>query len=132
MTAQKIYQAALELINERDENGELCDSTGDFEKNAPGYLSILTISLYELDCRIKGVSCNIDDDNPPSVKSLEDEITLHSVLCRGVLPYGLAFMLLLEEEPSRAEKFRMLYENAVYNLEKMHLRGQRKNIKDVY
>lgn len=131
MKARKIYEAALELINQRDESGEM-QQAGDFEKNVPGYLSILTIALYELDCRIKGVPCLIDDNNPPSVESLEDDLVLHSAICRGVLPYGLAFMLLLEEEPARSDSFRNMYESAVYNLERIYTKGKRKCIKDVY
>ena len=131
MQARKIYEAALDLINQRDEVGGY-ETASDFEKNVPGYLSILTIALYELDCRIKGVPCLIDDTNPPSVESLDDELVLHSAICRGVLPYGLAFMLLLEEEPSRSASFQSMYQSAVYNLERIYTKGTRKSIKDVY
>lgn len=132
MTAREVFETALDLINERGEDGLYSPDIKDYEKNVLSYLSILTISLYELDCRIKEVACHFDDDTPPTVTSLDDELSLHFTICRGALPYGLAFMLLLEEEPSRAETFHTLYEKECYRLEKLFTRGKRRRIKEVY
>ncbi len=132
MTAREVFNMALDLMNERDENGSGNQNIADYEKNVLSCLSILTVSLYELDCRIKDVACHFDDKTPPNVTSLDDELALHFSICRGALPYGLAFMLLLEEEPTRAESFRGLYEKECYRLERLFTRGKRRRIREVY
>ncbi len=132
MTARQVLESALSLMNERGENGEYSADIRDYEKNAVSCLSILAISLHELDCRIKGVVCRFDDITPPEVKSLDDELQLHISICRGVLPYGLAFMLLIEEEPSRSELFRSIYEKECFRLERLYTRAKRRSVKEVY
>lgn len=132
MTARQALDMALDIMNERREDGTYNVDMADLEKNAVSCLSIITVSLYELDCRIRDVVCVYDDNTPPAVMSLEDELTLHPAICRGVVPYGLAFMLLLEEEPNRAEALHTLYEKEVYKLERLHNKGKRRRIREVY
>ncbi|MBQ9940159.1 MAG: hypothetical protein IJO74_01310 [Clostridia bacterium] len=132
MTAQKAFETALNLINQREEDGEYILNIEDLRKNAVSYLNILTISLYELDCKIRGVACNIDNNTPEELESLDSALTLHKSLCGAAVPYGLAFMLLLEEEPERAEKFHLLYKEECARVERLCTKGRRHGIKEVY
>ena len=132
MTAQKALEYALDLINQRSEDGDYTPNISDYEKNVLSYINILTVSLYELDCKIKGITCNIDDVTPKSISSPEDELILHDAVCKSVLPYGLAFMILLEEEPERAERFHALYKEEWARLEKMCTKCRRRPITEVY
>jgi len=132
MTVRKALEYALDIINRRNEDGEYSMYTGDYEKNALSYINILTVSLYELDCRLKGITCNIDEVTPKSIESLDEEISLHEAICRGVLPYGLAFMMLLEEEPQRAERLHTVYKEECMRLEKMSSACRRRLITEVY
>lgn len=132
MKVKKALELALDIINQRNEDGEYASYTADYEKNVLSYVNILTISLYELDCRIKGITCNIDEATPRCVESLEDDMVLHETICRGILPYGLAFMLLLEEEPQRAERYHVLYKEECARLEKMSAAVRRRPITEVY
>lgn len=132
MTARKALEYALDIINQRNEDGEYTPYMGDYERNTLSYINILTVSLYELDCRLKGITCNIDEVTPKSIESLDDEIGLHEAICRGVLPYGLAFMLLLEEEPQRAERFHTIYKEEFMRLENMSASCRRRLITEVY
>ena len=132
MTARKILDYALDLINQRSEDGEYTPYIADYEKNVLSYINILTISLYELDCRLKGITCNIDEVTPKSIESLDETPILHEAICKSALVYGLAFMLLLEEEPERAERFHALYKEECMKLEKMSTVCRRRPITEVY
>lgn len=132
MTPKDIFYMALDIMNERKQDGKYSKDIGDYQGNVISYLNILTVSLYDLDCKIKGVPCFFDQDTPPLITSLDQVLDTHISICRGVLPYGLAFMLLMEEEPSRSETLRSLYESAAYKIERLYTRSKRLKIKEVY
>ena len=132
MTARQVYEMALDIMNERDESGVYNTDIGDIEKNVLSALNIVCVAVHDTDCRMKGVKCRYDENSPPALESLDDTLIQHDAICRGVMPYGLAFLLLLEEEPKRAEKFKQLYDSELYRLNMIHTKGERMTIKEVY
>ncbi len=67
----------------------------------------------------------------PEIADFESAIALDDGICQGVLPYGLAAHLLLEENPSLASYFQQRYEEGLSAL-KRGVPGGSAEIVDLY
>lgn len=111
---QWVFEHAIALMDSGDEATGKMDSGSvrAYKHRAPGILNLL------------GEECAGYDERgswtPP--ESLEEDLPLEDGLCRGVLPYGLAAHLLLEEDPAAANFFQQRYEEL---LERWRRRGAR-------
>ena len=130
MKAWEVLDAALALMGERERGTSY--ETADFERNAYGVMAVLLGELDALDCALKRIAPDADNRLPPTVASGEEELMLHPLLCRSVLPYGLASLLLLEEDPSRAAQFQRRYEEQKRLLKERFDRPFRHEIRNVY
>lgn len=106
VTVQEIFDIAIHLMDSQNE------STGSTETADTKEYKLRTVSLLNsiLD-RAFPYSDNYRDaleaaggKRPicPKVSGMTDEVELDERVCTGALPYGLAGLLLLEEDPSRA------------------------------
>lgn len=131
MKAREIYERALALLQEQNADGADYD-TGAFEASAPRLIGLLSALLEELDLHVKGRRFHENQSLPREIKSLDDEVLLHPVICAGVLPLGLAFLLISEEDASRASFFFNLYEREKDALRRRFRKARRHRITSVY
>lgn len=110
-TAQWVFDKAMYLMDEADESTGLADhaQTREYKNRTLPILNVLRIECFPY-----------SDTNPPRVPGkrsvcpeipdFETDIALDDGLCQGVLPYGLAAHLLLDENPALASYFQQRYE----------------------
>lgn len=118
-TPEWVFSRAIHLMDEQNEtNGQT--TTADTQEYKTRTLSILNILCGELypysDTFPEGES-----GKRPVCQELldfDDEIGLDDVLCRSILPYGLAAHLLLGENDSMASFFSDRYEELLATLAK--------------
>ena len=130
MTARDVYNRSLALIHEHNSDGPY--DTLDFQKAAPELINLLCTLLEELDLHIKGQKFHENALTPHTIQSLDDEVLLHPILCSAVLPLGLAFLFLTEENSSLAGIFCKLYESERESLRRRFLKGRRHKITNLY
>lgn len=101
-TGQAVFERAIGLMDSGDETTGQMDtgSTRPYKHRALGILNLL------------GQECRgyAREKNWAEAESLEEPLKLDDELCQGVLPYGLAAHLLLEEDPAAANFFQQRYE----------------------
>ena len=104
-TVQSVFDIAIRLMDAQHEttgNTENAD-TREYVLRTPSLLNSILDRVYPASdtCRqVEGRRAIC-----PKVFSMEDSLDLDERLCTGVLPYGLAGLLLSEEDPSRADFF---------------------------
>lgn len=131
MKAREIYESALSLLAEQNTDGADYD-TDAFEASAPALINLLCVLLDELDLHIKNRKFRDDQSEIRRIETLEDEVPLHPILQRGVMPLGLAFLLIAEENATRANLFFNLYQKEKEALFRRWKRGRRHSITSVY
>ena len=67
----------------------------------------------------------------PEIESFDSKIGLDDGICQGVLPYGLAAHLLLDENPSLASYFQQRYEELLAVM-RQRMPAQSGDIVDLY
>ncbi len=132
MKVREVFDIAVALLGETAQEEGICYDLEGFSRNAAGIVNVLSGGLDELDCILKQITPDSDNRLPAAVKELEDEIGLHPLICRAVLPFGLCYLLLLEENPSRATHFLKLYESEKSALKRRFNRTRRHRIRNVY
>lgn len=132
MTAREIYHRGLVLLNETGAQGEGQYDTELFEKNAPTLINILIVMLDELDCFIKNKKVPENRYEPQRIETLDDTVFMHPAITEGVMPFGLAYLLILEEDGERAGVFYKRYHEEKEGLRKRFTGVKRHSIKSVY
>lgn len=109
VTVQDIFDIAIRLMDSQNE------STGSTETADTKEYRLRTVSLlnsildraFPYSDNYREALEEADGKRPicPKVAELADEVALDERICTGALPYGLAGLLLLEEDPSRANFF---------------------------
>lgn len=130
MIAREVYRSALCLLQENEDDTSL--DTALFEESAPRLLSLLCVLLDEVDLHVKGRRFHENALIPREIRTLDDEVPLHPVICAGALPLGLAFLLISEEDQKRASLFFNLFQTEKDNLIRRFKRGRRHKISSVY
>ena len=105
-TVQSVFDIAIRLMDEQNEASGATDTADSkvYALRTPSLLnSLLDRCLPVSDTYRRSV----DGSRPicPKVSAMDDQIQLDERLCTGVLPYGLAGLLLAEEDPGRADFF---------------------------
>ena len=130
MKAREIYRRALALLAEQDDGAGY--DTEAFENCAPALINLLCTMLDELDLFIKCRDFRDNQVEPRQIESLEDEVPLHPVITSGVMPLGLAFLLIAEENATRAALFFKLYQSEKDALFRRYRKARRHKITSVY
>ena len=96
-TVEQIYNWAIQLMDEADpDTGEAQRAENrDYFQRTPAILTVLQAERYP---------------------SAQDTLSVDDGLCQGVLPYGLAAHLLLDEHPEMASYFAQRYEELLQTL----------------
>ncbi len=132
MTGKDVYYKALSLLNEHEAPGEAQYDTESFERAAPEMINVLTVMLDDLDLHVKHRSFHEATDEPKQIHSLSEPIYLHPAICASVLPLGLAFFLIAEENSARASLFFKLYQSEKEALYRKYRTVRRHKIRSVF
>ncbi len=116
-TAQWVFEKAMFLMDEADEATGAPDTaaTRAYKDRTPAILNVLRVEClpysdtYRVEQPGKRPVCR-------QVEGMDSEIDLDDGLCQGVLPYGLAAHLLLDEDPPLASFFQQRYEELLSRL----------------
>lgn len=105
-TAQQVFDIAIHLMDAQNESTGSTETadTKEYRLRTPSLLnSILDRAYPASDTWPEAV----DRKRPicPKVTDMTDEIDLDERICTGILPYGLAGLLLTEENPDLANFF---------------------------
>ena len=102
-TVQAVFDIAVGLMDAQNEatGASLTADTKVYALRTPHLLNSLLDRVYPASTTCSG------DGRPvcPKVSTMDDTLDLDERLCCGVLPYGLAGLLLSEEDPARADFF---------------------------
>lgn len=112
-TAQWVFEKTVYLM------GEACQSTGladyadtkDYKNRTLGILNVLRVECFPA---CGGGSVSGAGTLCPEITGFESPLPLDDHICQGVLPYGLAAQLLLEENPTAASYFQQKYAELLY------------------
>ncbi|PKM62396.1 MAG: hypothetical protein CVU97_05635 [Firmicutes bacterium HGW-Firmicutes-21] len=126
MTGSDIYYIALDLCSFRTKSGAVPPDCEDLTQRAVGLLNLLIAENAYLDSLIKKQGIVIS-----SITSLSDTVELSPVLCAVVLPYGLACLLIYNEDAAAAALFKSKYEGETLKI-RAGLKGELKQITEVY
>lgn len=115
-TARRVFELAMHLMDEGDPSTGETDfsDTLTYKNRTPAILSVLQAECYPYsdswrrDAPGKRPVC-------PAVESLDTVLALDATICAGILPYGLAAHLLLDENPDMASYFQQRYEELLKN-----------------
>ena len=104
-TLQQVYDIAIRLMDAQHETGGHTDTPENREYllRTPSLVNSLLDRLYPLSDTCPGT----DGSRPvsPRVYAMDDQLDLDLRVAEGVLPYGLAGLLLSGEDPARADFF---------------------------
>ena len=118
-TAQWVFEKAMHLMDEADESTGLADTanTADYKNRTLSVLNVLRVECFPYS---DTYAVTEPGKRPvcPEIEDFDSEIGLDDGICQGVLPYGLAAHLLLDENPSLASYFQQRYEELLNALKK--------------
>ena len=105
-TAQEVFDIAVRLMDAQNESTGATETadTKEYRLRAPSLLNSILDRAYPASDNYPGSDAR---SRPicPKVQKMTDEIRLDERICTGILPYGLAGLLLTEENPSLANFF---------------------------
>lgn len=110
-TAQEVFEKAMNLMDEVNESTGQAD-TNDTKEYKNRTLAILNILRNECFSASDTYVVTEPGKRPicPPIPDFVTPIGLDDYICQGVLPYGLAAHLLLDENPSVASYFQQRYD----------------------
>lgn len=101
VTAQQVFELTMGLMDELTVNGSVnTGNTIEYKARVPKLLSMLQIDI----ARIEGV-----DPLPGIITSIDQALVVSDYSCINVLPWGLASMLVIEENEITAPYFERKY-----------------------
>lgn len=132
MTVQDVFDISIRLMDSQNESNGSTNTTDtrEYAFRTPSLLNSILDQVYPAsDTYVSAV--NGIRPVLPSVGSMEDYLDLDDAICRNVLPYGLAALLLTEENPTLANFFWQTY---LENLQraKNSLPSEIESVEDVY
>lgn len=112
-TAQDVFDIAIRLMDAQNESTGSTETadTKEYRVRTPSLLNSILDRAYPASDNYPQGVCDIrkaaDRKRPicPKVTAMDDEIQLDERICTGILPYGLAGLLLTEENPVLANFF---------------------------
>lgn len=109
MTGKDIYDLAVHLLGVKNSDGTDNPDCDDFVSRAPAIINILLAETQRLDRSLRS------DRNARMIplSSLDDSLRCHELIAYGLLPFGLASLLIADED---YELSRSLYDRYLINL----------------
>lgn len=105
-TAQQVFDIAIHLMDAQNESTGSTETadTKEYRLRTPSLLNSILDRAYPASDNWPAAE---DGKRPvcPKVTAMTDEIDLDERICTGILPYGLAGLLLTEENPALANFF---------------------------
>lgn len=105
-TVQAVFDIAIRLIDAQNEStgATLTSDTKEYMHRTPSLLNSILDRAYKAS---DTYPAEYTGKRPicQKVSAMEDTLDLDERICTGVLPYGLAGLLLTEEDPTRADFF---------------------------
>lgn len=110
VTVQDIFDIAIHLMDAQNESTGSTDTadTKEYRLRTVSLLNSILDRAYPYSDLYRNDVANATGGRRPicpKVADFLDEVALDERICTGALPYGLAGLLLLEEDPSRADFF---------------------------
>lgn len=131
-TAQWVFERAMHLMDEASETTGQADTseTKEYKNRTLPILNILRIECFPASDTYQAVE---PGKRPvcPEIVDFDSRIGMDDGICQGVLPYGLAAHLLLDENPPLAAYFQQRYEELL-NAAKQGLPAGSEDIIDLY
>lgn len=126
MTGNDIYNTAMDLCALRTTSNTIPTDCADFTQRATGLLNLLLAENAYLDSLIKNEPIII-----PAISALTDTVNMSAVICAILLPYGLACLLIQNEDANAAAFFKMKYETEKAKIQS-NIKGRLASITEVY
>jgi len=130
-TAQKVFDIAMGLIDEVDENSGSTNTsdTLEYKQRTLLILNALRGELYPYSDTYSVIAAGT---RPicTAITALTDVLDLDDFLAQSVLPYGLAAQLLVDENPSSASFLQQRYAELTQKASKIPVESE--DITDVY
>lgn len=110
-TAQKVFDIAMSLMDEVNENSGATDTvdTKEYKQRTLLILNALRGELFPYSDTYRTAENGKRPICPP-IMSFADVIMLDDFLCQSIMPYGLAAQLLLNEDAASASFHQQRYE----------------------
>ena len=110
-TAQQVFELAIYLMDEQNEGTGAADTvdTASYKNRTLAILTILQEECWPYSDTY-GISQAGVRPICPMLAEFTSPLALDDAICRGVLPYGLAAHLLLDDNPGTASYFSQRYE----------------------
>ena len=104
MTANDIVSTTMVLMCED------ADAKSDWSSAFISVLNLLLSELFDVNNSILAAAGEDELTEIPTVSALTDTVAYNDGLCRRVLPYGAAGMLLAEDNPALCSQYKNKYE----------------------
>lgn len=112
-TVQNVFDMAIHLMDAQNESTGSTNTadTKEYALRSPNLINTLLDQVYPYSDTYPDTTDETIGSRPslPSVSSLDDYLDLDDYISRNVLPYGLAALLLTEENPTQANFFWQTY-----------------------
>lgn len=131
-TVQDVFDIAVRLMDAQNESTGVADTadTKEYRLRTPSLINSILDRVYPISDTL---TVPLPGKRPiaAKVEAMTDTLDLDERICTGVLPYGLAGLLLTEEDPQRADFFWQTF------LEQIHyctvsLPSEIQSVEDVY
>lgn len=99
MTVRKVYQAALALMGDNEREA------ADYEPQVVPLVNMMLIELFDANNSVREQAGLERLTEIPQAQELNDDVAYDLRIAGGVLPYGLAAKLSLEDSPGKASYF---------------------------
>ena len=134
-TVQGIFDRAVHLMDAQNESTGATETTDthEYALRTPNIINVLLDQVYpHSDTYPALTDGSVGRPSLPSVTSLEDGLDLDDYICRNVLPFGLAGLLLTEENPTQANFFWQTYLENLNTAKSRLPSGGIESVEDVY
>ena len=113
MTAQEIYETAFNLL------GEFPEQDIENIKMALNLLNVLIADCFDVNNTLRIYNGKEKLKEIPVIDRMDESMEYEYVLCRDALPYGLAALIILEDDTNRAGFFDFRYQQKKMQYSKM-------------
>lgn len=130
---QEIFDIAIRLMDAQNESTGSTDTadTKEYNLRTVSLLNSVLDKAYPYSDNYREAVTGGKRPICPKVTSMTDEVQLDEAICTAALPYALAGLLLLEEDPTRANFFMQMFEEMLEQCRK-GLPAVESTVEDVY
>ncbi len=112
MTGRAIYNLAAQLIACKNTDGTDNADCNDYLTRAPSLISILLAENIKIDRMLR----NDYQARPLPISELDERVNCHELVAYGILPFGLASLLVADEDPELSHSLYEKYLNNIKNI----------------